>query len=206
MATRRYLVRAALGAALLTTAGYPRTAAWAAGDVSAARAYVGELGARALAVLTSSSPASGREQQLGDLLRQGFDLDYLARLAAGRAWRDMSAGQRDGYQAAFGAWLLKTYAARLQHYGGQAFAVTGADAAGESDAMVRSEIRGGGRPIRLDWRVRRSGAGWRIIDVVIEGVSMVVTHRNEFQAILQRQGIDGLIGNLQQRAAQAQAA
>src|SRR3954451_6751628 len=88
---------------------------------------------------------------------------------------------------------------------GQEFAVRGADPAGD-DVMVHSEVHGGSTPAaKIDWRVREGADGPRIIDVVIEGVSMVVTHRSEFQAIVQRQGIAGLIETLRARAQRASA-
>jgi phospholipid transport system substrate-binding protein len=204
MGMRGRSLRWLLGVVLLGFAGTWMPAS-AATEADAARRYVSDLGEQTVHVLSQTSAPGEREAQLGQVLSRGFDLDYLGRLAVGRAWREMNAAQRDDYQAAFNSWVLRTYAARLGAYSGEIFAVTGAEGAGE-DVMVHSEIRGGSGPAtKIAWRVRASETGLRIIDVVVEGVSMVITHRNEFQAIVQRQGIEGLIGTLRARAERASA-
>ncbi|MEC8370139.1 MAG: ABC transporter substrate-binding protein, partial [Pseudomonadota bacterium] len=69
--------------------------------------------------------------------------------------------------------------------------------AGQSDVFVRTNITGErGRKLKVDWRVRRINDRYKIIDVVVEGVSMLVTQKAEFGAVLRQRGVDGLIGIL----------
>lgn len=195
MQTRRSIICSLV--ALAMPAGRP---AWAGADPSEAASFIAGLGQATIAVLAMRLPVAQREQRLRALLHKGFDLAYLSRLALGRAWRDMTPSQRAEFQAAFEEWVLRTYAARLGTYAGQSFTVLGAGPTGD-DATVRTEITGSGPAARIDWRVRSGDGGAKIIDLVVEGVSMVVTHRAELQDLVQRQGIAGLIGTLRERAA-----
>ena len=178
----------------------------AAADPAAGKALIGRLAKDTVAILRSTEPGSReRESQLARVLRQGFDLPYLAQLAVGRDWRDMADGDRQRFIQVFTEWVVQTQSARLGQYAGEQFDVGAAQPTGDQDVMVQSQISGGKltQPVDVAWRVRDSRGQPLIIDVVIGGVSMVVTYRNEFQPIIQRGGVQALISELEQRAAQA---
>jgi phospholipid transport system substrate-binding protein len=184
-------------------------AAMAGGDARAdpdPKAFVADLGQKAIAVLADKSLDAGtREQRLGVLLRNDFDLPLISRLALGITWRRLDDGQRSDYQKLFSEYVLATYAARFSSYAGQRFEVTGSHTVGDGDVLVTSRIMpAGGAPIQADWRVRQTDGKPRIIDVVVAGVSLVVTQRNEFQSVVQGKGFDGLMTLLRQRIGQAQ--
>ena len=69
--------------------------------------------------------------------------------------------------------------------------------------MVGTLVEGGATPIRLDWRLTATESGWRVLDIVVEGVSLLVTFRNEFAAVIERHGgqVEGLLMELRQRVA-----
>jgi phospholipid transport system substrate-binding protein len=187
-----------LGLLALPPAAHPQQAA-------GAEAFMGELAKETLEVLrTTQVNSSERQARLRTILEKGFDLPYLAQLAVGREWRDMSEADRQRFIEVFTVWVLRTQAARLGQYAGQEFAVEGSQRASERDTMVTTRISGGNldRPVQVDWRVRETDGHYGIIDVVIEGVSMVVTYRNEFQAILGRGGVEALEAELRARAGQ----
>ena len=103
--------------------------------------------------------------------------------------------------------MLATYAARFRAYSGQRFEVTGSQTLSDGDVMVASRlIPRAGEPILIDWRVRETDGGPQIIDVVVAGVSLVVTQRSEFQSVVQSKGFDGLMALLRQRIGQARPA
>ena len=67
--------------------------------------------------------------------------------------------------------------------------------------LVSTRVIGGGPPLKVDWRVReRDDGGLVAIDVIVEGVSLIVTQRSEFAAVIERQGMDGLLAELRQRS------
>lgn len=200
--SRRFLLRLLAAAPLLRV-----TTAAAAADEAAARALIERLGEQAIVVLAEKDRTPQEiESRLARLLRTGFDLPFLARLALGHAWRGLSGAQKDEYERLFTDFVLKTYSRRLQGYSGERFAVLGSSAAGRDDVMVRSEIRRpSDTPIRVDWRVRQRDGAARVIDVVVEGVSLIVTQRSEFQAVARQHGVDGLLALLRDRVRQADA-
>ena len=136
-----------------------------------------------------------RESAFAEILREGFDLDLIARFVLGKYWRQASDEQRDDYLRAFSDFVITTYARRLGGFTGQSFEIIGTKQAGQKkDVLVSTRIdRPSGPPIQAAWRVRESDGQVRIIDVVVEGVSMAVTQRQEFAAVAKRSGIDGLV-------------
>jgi phospholipid transport system substrate-binding protein len=191
------------GLAALCLAGRLAGAAAASAAANGAEALIDGLTKQAVRILRTTE-AHSRERQAGlrAILERGFDLPYLAQLAVGRSWRDLADGERQEFTRIFTRWALATQSARLGRYAGEDITVEGSQAAGRGDTMVATQIRGGKlpQPIQVDWRVREEGGVWRVIDVVVEGVSMVVTYRGEFQAIVDRGGVEALKAEL---AAQA---
>jgi len=170
--------------------------------------FIQGLADEAIALLdTKSDSAAGREDRFRTLLRDQFLMDNIGRFVVGSHWRDMSAKQQEEYQNLFSEWVLKTYSRRLGGYSGERFRVINSVPATREDIFVRSEIEGGrnAAPVKCDWRVRSVDGSYKIVDVVVEGVSMAVTQRQEFGTILARDGIDGLIGMLRDRLAQMSA-
>jgi len=190
----------AVAAAAFVAPGPARAQAASAAD---AERFVRELGERTLAVL--GDPALAREAKLERLIAlvdEATDLDLIARLALGRTWRALDPTRQSEYTALFRAMVRRTLAERLGDYSGETLAVAGARALDERDALVSTRIgRAGAAPFRVDWRVRASDGGrLAIVDVMAEGVSLLVTQRAEFGEIVERQGIDGLIEQLRARA------
>ena len=161
-----------------------------------ASAFIEELGTRTIAILSddSASPAQKLER-LVDLLNQATDLALVARLVMGRHWRTATPAQQEEFVRLFEGLIVQTMAERLTSYGGETFTITGARAADERDSVVSTEILRptGAAPFNVDWRVRRTGDRYAIIDIVAEGISMVVTHRSEVSETVSRRGIEGLI-------------
>lgn len=164
-------------------------------DQQQAARFLDQLSGNALSAL--SSPGTTLEQKesaVRKILAENFDLDLIGKFVIGPAWRKASTEQRDQYQTLFREFVLRTYSRRLGGYSGQRFTVTGTRTIGKDDVLVTTRImRPSGPPIDAGWRVRGGAKGYKILDVVVSGVSMVVTQRSEFRAVLRRQGFDGLI-------------
>lgn len=189
--------------ALAALALLPRSAAAEASqaDIDGATALIGNLAEQALAVLRRQDLSlEQRETVFRKLLRDGFDMDFIARFVLGKHWRELDAEQQAEYVEVFSEYVLQTYSRRLGGYAGQSFAVIGARTAGQQDVIVQTRIdQPSGPPIFADWRVRSRAGAHRIVDVMVEGVSMAVTQRSEFGAVVQRGGVAGLIEALRAR-------
>ena len=188
-----------VGAWALALSIFAATAAGAGEPDTSADAFVRGLTDRAVNVLADPSlDQTAREQQLATLLAEGFDLDKISKLALGRHWKRANAEERKAFRSLFERYVLDTYSRRFGAYTGQVIRVTGWRPL-RKDAMVTSIVESGNAEISVDWRVRHGEKGWKILDVVVEGVSMLVTQRNELAAIIERSGggTSGLLAHMQ---------
>jgi phospholipid transport system substrate-binding protein len=203
---RRRMIGGLLGIMLLAggglLAGMGAPAARAEPSADAARSMIETVGNDVLEVLRDGGLSDQQKyERLVTLLNGPIDLDLVARLILGRHWRTASEPQRTEYIELFRAFALHTLASRLDVYGGQGFEITGAKVVGRDDALVSTRILSDGPPLAVDWRVRQRDDDRMVaIDVIVEGVSLIVTQRSEFGAVIERQGIDGLLSELRRRA------
>jgi len=121
-------------------------------------------------------------------------MDTIARFAMGRYWAIATDAEKKEYTKLFRQMIVDVYTNRFSEYSGQTFNVKGHKAAGRKDVIVNSIIQGTGQSIKVDWRIRKG----RVIDVLVENVSMSVTQRSEFASIIQRNGgkVSALIDHL----------
>lgn len=183
---------------LMLPAIAPATAAPSAED---ARDLVQNVGEDVIDILRNDALSDDDKlQRLVDLLEGPIDLDLVARLILGRHWRTASAEQQEEYLGLFRAYALDSLASKLHLYRGQDFEITSANILNERDALVTTRIESSDRPpLRVDWRLREVEGELVAIDVIVENVSLIVTQRSEFSAVIGRSGMDGLLAELRQR-------
>jgi phospholipid transport system substrate-binding protein len=153
----------------------------------------------------------GRIDRLTTLLETRADVSLIGRLALGRHWNRLPEAQRQEYEELFRAVVIRSLARRLDDYAAGArgtladrFRILGSGPAGERDTLVRSKVfPNNGQPLALDWRLRAGTSGPVIIDLIVEGASLLVSQRSEFAAVIERQDIDGLLAELRARAGPA---
>ena len=209
MVSRRFLLSSlALALASLAVHTAPPARADGTTDTSGAAQFLQWLGDQAITTLRSPNMSlEQREAVFRQLLAQGFDIPFIGRFVLGRYWNQATPEQRDEYTRLFGEFLLKTYSRRLGGYAGESFRVVGAKPAGERDALVHTRIeRPSGPPLECDWRIRAESNQYKIIDVMVENVSMALTQRQEFTSVVGSSGMDGLLVALRARTDKAAAA
>jgi len=120
--------------------------------------------------------------------------------AVGRFWRQATPEQQQRLQQEFKALLVRTYSGALAEVKDQTVAFRPLRARPEDiEVVVRSEVRGRGEPIQLDYRLEKTPEGWKIYDLNVLGVWLVETYRAQFAQEIGARGIDGLISTLAQR-------
>lgn len=123
--------------------------------------------------------------------------------AVGRHWRQATPEQQARLQEEFKTLLVRTYAGALAQVSDQSIAMKPLRAASQDqEVVVRTEVRGQGDPIQLDYRLEKTpgqGAGWKIYDLNVLGVWLVETYRGQFTQEISANGIDGLIATLSRR-------
>lgn len=190
-----------LAAVVFVALAFAPAPSHAAGD---AKGFVKSLADQALSVLADNKLSNGdREKAFRALFVGHFDVNALSRFALGRYWRTASKDQRNEYQRLFADFIVASYAARLNEYSGETIAIKSARETGRNgEVFVQSVIdRPSGQTIRVDWRVRDRNGKLAIIDVVVEGVSMAITQRDEFSSVIAKSGgkVDGLITRLREK-------
>ncbi len=120
--------------------------------------------------------------------------------AVGRAWRTATPDQQKRLESEFKALLMRTYSGALSEVKDQSIVMKPLRmAADDTEVTVRSEIKGRGDPIALDYRVEKAGSAWKIYDLNVASVWLVETYRTQFAQEINANGIDGLIAKLAER-------
>lgn len=192
------LRRRTLLAALLVPAFGRVTVAAQADD--AAR-FIETLGKEVVATLANKSlDQAAKLDRLSKLLDEAIDLEIVGRLVLGRYWREATPAQRAEYLKLFRALAVKAMADRLRDYNGETFEILSSRAVDDRDSTVAVRIvRPVGTPVGVDWRVRALDNRMSVVDIVAEGVSLVVTQRSEATDIASKRGLDGLIAEMRAR-------
>jgi len=148
---------------------------------------------------------AGNPRKVADLIETKvaphFEFTSMTRLAMGRNWSQANADQKSALTQEFRMLLIRTYTTAFVQYRDQSIEYRPLKiAADETDVVVKSLIKqASGQPVTVDYRMEKTGRGWKVYDVRIEGISLVENYRNTFNSEVQRIGIDGLIKSLSDR-------
>lgn len=146
----------------------------------------------------------GNVQRVMDLVNTRImphvNFQRMTAAAVGRHWRGASPEQQQRLQAEFKTLLVRTYAGALGELKGKTFHFRPMRSqAADTEVVVRSEVRGRGEPIQLDYRLEKTPQGWKVYDLNVLGVWLGETYRTQFAQEITKSGVDGLIAFLAQR-------
>ena len=128
------------------------------------------------------------------------DFRRMTASAVGPAWRQATPEQQKRLQDEFKTLLVRTYSGALEQVNDQVITVKPLRAeATDNEVVVRSEVRGRGDPIQLDYRMEKTPTGWKIYNLNVLGVWLVETYRSQFAQEINAKGVDGLIATLAER-------
>jgi phospholipid transport system substrate-binding protein len=127
-----------------------------------------------------------------------FDFRRATQIAVGPGWRQATPEQREALATQFQMLLVRTYSGALVNYRGQTIDVLPVRMqSGDDEVTVRSRVRqGGSAPITIDYGMERASGGWKVFDVTVDGMSLVLNYRTTFSQEIANNGIDGLISRL----------
>lgn len=169
-----------------------------------AEASVRRLAEQIIALLAENGLSTDEgSEHLARVIDEEANLDLLGRLVLGRHWRRADDAQKEEYLGLFRQLMLQKFVGQLRAYTGdeiertdEVFRIAGSRRVNERDILVASEVRPPGRkPLEVTWRLRGSDDPV-IIDVVVANVSLLISQRSEFAAVIERAGIDGLLAEL----------
>lgn len=132
-----------------------------------------------------------------------FNFQRMTQLAVGRNWKDANDAQKTALVAQFRTLLIRTYASSLSSYRNQTIDVKPAKTSpADTEVVVKTAvIQPGGQPIPIDYSMEKTANGWKVFDVLIDGVSLVTNYRSSFNTEIKTNGVDGLIKSLTDRNA-----
>ena len=154
------------------------------------RAVVEDMVTQVLAVLRDvqlSQPQ--RHRRIEDIAYGVFDFPTMSRLVLARNWKRFSEAQRAEFESQFKKMLANNYRSRFDEYDDEEVELLGERQEPRGDLTVRTRILGGGyEGVNIDYRLRDREGRWRVIDVLIEGISLVSNYRDQFKAVLSQGG------------------
>lgn len=157
-----------------------------------ARAHIEATINELLALLRTPGDAASRAPRLRQIMETRANLPRVAQFAAGRIWREMSEDQQQRYLEAFASYVANIYSKQFSEYAGEPeISIGRVTDVGQRGFLVSTPTREkGGQSIDVSWLVSDRGGRVEIADIIIEGVSMVTTQREEIGAMFQRRGND----------------
>jgi len=168
-----------------------------------ARAAIAETIDEVLAVLRDESrPTEDRIRALEKIVYGRFDLYVMSRLVLARNWKRFSEEQKEQYVEEFKQYLTNSYGNRIERYDQQEVEIIRERQEPRGDVVVQTKILGGEfEGASVDYRLRKQESDWRVIDVVIEGISMVSNYRDQFKSIVSSGGPELLLEKLREKNA-----
>ena len=162
-------------------------------------AVVAELHAGLMSVSNAfaGAPIEARYAALEPVIMETHDLPYIARFAMRRYWADLADQQRSEYLNVFARLSIATYASRFQGLRQDAFAISGQTATPRGHMEINSTLLpDDGPPLEFVYVLHRSGEDWRIINIIVDGVSDLALKRAEYQRVFSDTDFSGLMDYL----------
>ena len=159
-----------------------------------ARMFIEALTEDAITMLTGSDISrEERAKRFRTLMNKNFSIRGIAKFVLGRQLRKASSEQKDKYLQLYEDLMVATYAERFAKYSGERLLVKRSEARSKKDAIVYTTMvkaKNAADPLKVDWRVRVKGDTYTIVDVMVEGISMIMTQKSEFSSFMKSSGGD----------------
>lgn len=203
---KRTFLRQALAASVVLVAAFAAPAVYAADE--APDVLIKRLSTEVLESIKNDKAIRGGDMDkvialVDSRIMPNVNFQRMTASAVGPAWRQATPEQQKRLQEEFKTLLVRTYAGALAQVSDQTIQLKPLRAAADDkEVLVRSEIKGSGESIQLDYRLEKTpgqGAGWRIYNLNVLGVWLVETYRSQFASEINAKGIDGLIATLAAR-------
>ena len=176
----------------------------AAIDGNKAEAFIKNVTSQGIEQLVNADISqSERNARFTKLFNQDLDLDFIGKFVLGRYWRTASEAQRKEFIDVYRKLNIQTWSERFNEFKGKHFEFAGTEKSQQDDQIfvVTQVPMQEGAPASVKWRVKDTGGQMRIVDIIIENVSLALTARSEYTAFVQKSpdGVDGLIKNLKSK-------
>lgn len=145
---------------------------------------------------------SGRYRMLKPVIEKTHDLNYIARTTLGSHWSKLSKQQQSTFVSTFSHLTIATYAGRFDGYSGEKFKFDSQHKMSSDQTLVRSHlVKSDGSTVKFDYVLRQENGHWKIINIVVDGVSDLAMKRAEYTDVIEKHGFQALISKLQSKIA-----
>lgn len=154
-----------------------------------AKNFIASMGDRGINFLGDKAMSEdAKKAEFRGLLNDSFDMSTIGRFSLGQYWKVATPAQQKEYQKLFNDMIVRVYSKRFSDYEGQKFDVRSASKSGNDSLVTSYIVPTNGAEVRVDWRVRNKGGSYKVVDIIVEGVSMSQTQRADFSSVIQRGG------------------
>jgi len=198
-------ITAALTTALLLAgAAAAEPSATEAAEPPAAVAVISQTLDAVIEVLNDANlTKEDRRSRIEEIAYDRFDFRTMSGLVVARYWKRFTPAQQEEFVREFKIFLARTYGERIDRYNQEQIEIVGERPRPRGDVSVLSRIVGGEYDdAEVAYRLRRTDGRWRVIDVKVEGISLVLNYRDQFKSLLSRGGPEGLIEKLRKKNAE----
>jgi phospholipid transport system substrate-binding protein len=167
--------------------------------------FIMEIGNKVIQILVNkSAPLSQRQEEFREVIHQYFDMPAVSKFVLGRYWHQATETQRQEYLKLFEDAIVESYSQQFENYHNEKLQVESTRDSTRGGTIVTSKIirSGGTPPLQVDWKVYPTKKGLRIVDVVVNGVSMSITYRTEYANAYNASGgtMEGLLQAMRSKA------
>ncbi len=165
------------------------------------RAVVEQFHDQLLAVMKNAKTLGfeGRRAKLAPTVERTFDLPFMAQFATAAGWDSMQPQQRAAVVDLFRRMTVSSYAVRFNDYDGEEFSTLDTTETPNKDVLVRARLKGTDEDVTIDYLMRATDKGWRIVDVYFMRISELATRRSEYGSVIRREGVPALIASLEHK-------
>lgn len=166
-----------------------------------ARQVIQQLEREGLSLASPRMPIGEKEDRFRTALHRHFDLPGIARFVLGRHWSAASEPERQRFVALFEDLTTRTWARRFSDYHGDGLDILDVQPSQDGYTVQTVVRRSAGQPVPVTWRLSDTAGGPKVVDIIVEGVSMAITHRSEYASVLRSGGMAGLLSAMQNQLA-----
>ena len=197
-----------LFAALFASVFMFSVAANAAVDAAQAEAFVEKVTREGIEeIINANVSQTVKDQRFEKLFNNALDLNFIGQFVLGRYWRTSTPEQKKGFINAYRELNIKTWSKRFDEFKGKKFVFKGTSPSNSANQIFVNSLvpMDQGEPAKVVWRVKQTGDKFKIVDIIIENVSLAITARNEYTAYIKSApgGVDDLIKDLQNKTNKA---
>ncbi len=181
-----------------------QAASTSAPDTEVCKKFIEDTGNKVIQILVNKTVSlSERQNRFRQLIQEKFDMRAIGRFVLGRYWAQTTPAQKTEYLKLFEDSIVESYSHQFDNYTNEQLKITNGRPSSKGGVIVSSQIirAAGAAPLQVDWKVFNTAKGMRILDVIVNGVSMSLTYRSEYANVYNSRGgsIEGLLSALRSK-------